>query len=356
MTASYAMVGTALALVMLFASELATGSIVALAARAGLRLARRWRARARASLFFWLRVGPGVLSLAFVLILVVPSYVRYEPLVRDEPVSRLFLVVALLSGTLLFVSTCRLFRRAQATRALSREWINRSRSLDALTSLPPLAVMPVPAYVLPHEFPIVAVVGWWRPHLFIAESVLMALSADELAAVVVHELGHVAARDNLKRALMESASGPFAWLGSGRLLERRWAEATECAADDYVAEQAAIRPASASLSLAAALLKIARLVPEGCTPVVPAGAFLIGPGSDGRGVAGRVRRLVVAADALTAQPFRVITRATAAGGFTPNQRRCAQVVLMACALGIALHPRTQGQMHRVAEHLVHGFQ
>ena len=356
MTASYAVVGAALALVMLFASELATGSIVALAARAGLRLATRWRARARASLFFWLRVGPGVLSFAFVLILVVPSYVRYEPLVRDESVSRLFLVFALLSGTLLFVSTFRLFRRAEATRALSREWINRSRAIDTLTSLPPVAVMPVPAYSLPHEFPIVAVVGWWRPHLFIAESVLMTLSPEELAAVVVHELGHVAARDNLKRALMESASGPFAWLGSGRLLERRWAEATECAADDYVAEQAAVRPASASLSLAAALLKIARLVPEGCTPISAAGAFLIGPGSDDRGVAERVRRLVVAADAQSAKPFRVITRATAAIGFTRNQRRCAQVVLLACALGIALHPRIQGRMHRVAEHLVHGFQ
>ena len=355
MTTSYAMVGAALALVMLFASELATGSIVALAARAGLRLARQWTARARASLFFWLRVGPAVLSLAFVLILVVPSYVRYEPLVRDEHVSRLFILVALLSGTLLCVSTCRLLRRAQATRALSREWISRSVALDAITSLPSRTVMPVSAYALQHEFPIVAVVGWRRPHLFIAQSVLHVLSADELDAVVMHELGHVSARDNLKRALMESASGPFAWLGSGRLLERRWAEATECAADDHVAERSAVRPASASLSLASALLKIARLVPEGCTPVVPAGAFLIGPGAEARGIAGRVRRLVLAADEPTAQPFRVIAGASAPDGFKANLRRYAQVVLLAFALGIALHPRTQGGVHRVAEQLVHGF-
>lgn len=355
MTMSYATLGTALALAMLFAVELLAGSVVAIAARVGLRLALSWPARARASLFFWLRVTPGVVSLTFVLILVVPSYVQYEPLVNDEHVSALLLVTAFLSSTLLFVSAIRLLRRARATHALRREWMRDSFPLDFRTSLPPQTPMRIPTRVLAHKFPVVAIVGWWRPHLFVAESVLMCLTADELQAVVVHEHGHVAARDNLKRMLMESASGPFAWTGAGGLLERRWAEATECAADDFVAEQAYLRPACASLSLAAALLKIARLVPKGSTPAISAGTFLIDPATNAGSIAGRVRRLIIAADARTATSLPAAINATSISRFLPTKRRCAQVVLLVCALGIALHPRTQADVHRVAEQIVHGF-
>jgi hypothetical protein len=68
-------------------------------------------------------------------------------------------------------------------------------------------------------------------------------------------------------------------------LDRAWAEASEAAADEHAARG----ERAAALDLASALIKIARLVPEGVKPTMPASAFLIGDGADG--IAQRVRRL-----------------------------------------------------------------
>ena len=75
-------------------------------------------------------------------------------------------------------------------------------------------------------------------------------------------------------------------LPSGRPLDRAWAEATERAADEHAARTSA----SVSLDLASALIKIARMVPKGAKPTMPAAAFLIDDTSID-GITGRVRRL-----------------------------------------------------------------
>jgi hypothetical protein len=72
----------------------------------------------------------------------------------------------------------------------------------------------------------------------------------------------------------------------GRSLERIWTEESEAAADEYAAQMGG---AADALSLASALIKIARLVPEGAKPTMPAGAFLIG--ESGAPLASRIQRL-----------------------------------------------------------------
>ncbi len=75
----------------------------------------------------------------------------------------------------------------------------------------------------------------------------------------------------------------LAWPGE-RALDRAWAESSEAAADEHAATGG-----KAALDLASALVKIARLVPDGIKPAMPAGALFIG--DDPGAIAPRVSRL-----------------------------------------------------------------
>jgi hypothetical protein len=126
----------------------------------------------------------------------------------------------------------------------------------------------------------VAVVGVIRPRLFVARSVLHALTPGELQAVAQHEAAHVRARDNVKRWLMACAPS-LGWRRTALALERAWEEA---------AEHEAERGAQGALDLASALVKTARLAPLGAHLRVPAAAF-----HGGGDVARRVQDLVAGA-------------------------------------------------------------
>ena len=93
-----------------------------------------------------------------------------------------------------------------------------------------------------------------RPRLFIAEQVLDALEADEIAAVIGHEFGHIAAWDNLKRLAMKLC-GDILIVPFGRSLDSDWSEVSERAADEFAVGQGS---RSTALNLASALIKIAR--------------------------------------------------------------------------------------------------
>lgn len=272
----------------------------------------------RATLLFRLRVLPALIAIGVVGLLCVPSYVAYEPGGTSERVGP---VLAILATIALGFSVAAAWRAAtcwRATRRLARKWRSAAQPLDLLGRQ--VTAWRHPAYRLDHAFPVMAVVGAFRPQLFISNAVLEALSDDELAAAVAHEHAHVVTADNLRGVLMRSASDVFGLSFLARRIDRLWAEAAEAAADESVARLGR----DAALSLAAALLKITRLIPVGHTsafsviPPAMAGAFLIAPehttltkGNSAAnntqhpygaisgiraGVAGRVRRLVELAD------------------------------------------------------------
>lgn len=209
--------------------------------------------------------------------LAILSFLLYEPRNIDETTGWVLIGLAMAGGLLLVSATWRAVRVAAATR---RAW----RVL--LDTAEPVAVadVDVPAFAVTSAFPVVAVVGFWRPRLVIARSVLAACSSDELRAILRHERHHLERRDNLRRAVLALAPDPLALLpASGRLL-RAWHEATEEAADDFARHTGE----TGGIVLAQALLKVARLTPPGgCAPLLPASALY-----RGENLERRVRRLL----------------------------------------------------------------
>ena len=280
----YESLGISLAL----AALLTINAVASLAASGLWRLLerpmRRCSARTRAEVLFAMRVGPPAVAVISVASLLIPSYLAYEPYSTNEFVSRKLGALAILSAIGVALALSRGFRSWLATRSLLRKWLSAATPIQ-------LSEISIPTFRIPHSFPIIAVVGTFRPRLFIAEHVLRSLSQEELAAAIAHECGHLAARDNLKRMLIRACRDMLAIVPCGRSIDRAWAEAAESAADEHAAR----RNSDTALNLASALIEIARMVPAGRRPTLPAGAFILG--DETSGVKGRVKRLIALAGA-----------------------------------------------------------
>lgn len=276
----YELLGTCVALAALLILNSLLTAAAALVWRLVARRARRWAPEASAQALFLLRVFPAAFSLAVVLTLLVPAYVVHEPRDSEESVGLKLLLLSLLSAAGVALAAARVVATWRATSRLVRDWVANSEPIS-------VEGCPLPAYRLRHRFPVVAVVGVLRPRLFVAEQLFEQLTKEELAAAVAHELGHVHTHDNFKRAVLRACRDALLFNPCGRALDRRWAEASEGAADEHAAR----RGGSAALDLASALVKIARLAPAGARPAMPAGAFLVGD-ADGGSIDTRVRRLL----------------------------------------------------------------
>jgi Zn-dependent protease with chaperone function len=331
----YQLLGLCLAL----AALLTANALAALASAALWRAwldarTQAWTAAARAQLLFALRVAPCALAIVFVCALVVPAYLRFEPEATGEAVSLKLAALAALSIAGLALAVWRGLAAWLATRRLVTDWL---RHAEACT-LPGIGL---PAYRVAHRFPVVAVVGALRPRLFIARQLFDTLSERELRAALAHECGHLAARDNLKRAILRACRDALTIVPAGRTLDRAWAASAEAAADEYAARTG---DEVAALDLASALVKIARLVPRGARPTMPAGAFLVGE-LDGGHLAYRVRRLTQLAscehDTLHTPP------ATHAAWLWAG----ASALLVAAAL-VAMDARALAAMHTALEYVV----
>jgi Zn-dependent protease with chaperone function len=280
----YESLGISLAL-----AALLTINAVASLAAAGLwrlieRPMRRCSARTRAEVLFAMRVGPPAVAVISVAALLIPSYLAYEPYSTNEFVSKKLGALAVLSAIGVALALARGFRSWLATRSLLRKWLNAATPIQ-------LPEIRVPTFRISHPFPIIAVVGTIKPRLFVAEHVLQALSEEEMVAAVAHECGHLAARDNLKRSLLRACRDALMIVPCGRSIDRAWSENAEAAADEHAAD----RGSAVALNLASALIEIARMVPPGARPSMPAGAFILG--DETRGVMGRVNRLLALAGA-----------------------------------------------------------
>lgn len=250
----------------------------------GRRAHDRLSAATCAGIIFLLRTFPIVLGVVCVSLLLIPAYIEHEPRDSHEPVSLKLALIACASGIGLALAMWRGFAAWRATSRLNSDWLRHAEPID-------LPQVNLPSYRIRHQFPVIAIVGVVRPRLFIADQIFGSLKREELMAAIEHEVGHVAANDNFRRGLMRACRDVLVMIPSGRFLDRAWIEASEAAADEY----AAGRGRRVALDLASALVKIARLIPSGVKPAMPAGAFLIGP-EEVSGVKARVRRLMQLAD------------------------------------------------------------
>jgi hypothetical protein len=222
------------------------GTILALAAAgtavvvATLAVAAIWRRteprlssvtpRSRAHLLAALRLLPAVAGVIFGAVTLI-AFVRLEPADAQEVLG--FTLPAAAFATL----TAFVWRFTTAYRA----WARTARAVAAWKAQ---------HLFVDCDFPIVAVVGIWRPRLYVARRVVEACDREELDAMIAHEHAHVGARDNLTRFCFLCA--PFAQPAVARALEMAWTRASEEAADD-----AARRDERTSLALASALTKVA---------------------------------------------------------------------------------------------------
>ena len=215
------------------------------------RATDNWTAASRARLLFSLRVLPALLAFLTVALLLVPSYLAYEPRHNGETVSFKLGLLALLSATGIAVSIYRGVATNRATRNLTSDWLKQGKPIQ-------IPGIDIQSYQIQHAFPLIGIVGFLRPRLFIASQVLELLTPEEIAAAIAHENGHLMARDNLKRGLLRACRDTLLIIPCGRLLDRSWSEASEEAADENAARQGN----GVALDLASALDDIVDYIEE----------------------------------------------------------------------------------------------
>jgi Zn-dependent protease with chaperone function len=287
----------------------------------------------RAEILFTLRLGAPVITIIAIAAVLVPSFLTHEPYGTNERVGLAFGLLTLISATGVGLALSRAQRSWFATRALLHKWLKSATPIQ-------LAGVETPTYRIPHEFPVIAVVGSLKPRLFISERVLELLTPDELGAAIGHEAGHLAAHDNLKRSLLRACRDLLMLMPCGRSLDRDWATAAEEAADEHAALQSALT----AVNLASALVKIAKIVPVRGLAPVPAGVFFVGI-EEGRGVKGRVRRLL----ALASENNRVRWVSPFAAKTVPAAVFC---FLLAAGIAFANSAHVLSHTHALYEHVV----
>lgn len=223
-----------------------------------------------------LRATPSALGVVLSAGVVLPVYLAFEPVRDYEPVGPLLIALAAISVMIIGAAAYAAARSALMTRRVKRQWLRTATALDID---PPAGV---PAFIIDAPSPMVALVGVFSPRLVAARAVIEACSAEELAAIVAHEKGHLHARDNLKRWLLTSAPDVLRWTPVHAAIVAAWRDAAEYAADDA----ATGGEDEARVDLAALLVKIARLTPSFASPEA------VSPFADEEGLPRRVHRLL----------------------------------------------------------------
>lgn len=209
------------------------------------------------------------------------AYYRFEPRGIDESTGVVLITLAAAGAAFALHSLVRLFRMWLRTRRAVRDW------LDGATPVT-LAGISAPALAIDSPFPVVAVVGLFRPRLLIARSVLDACSPDELQAILAHEQGHIERGDNLRRLALGAAPDLLSWLPVSQHIQSAWLEAAEDAADDAVGRLGE----DGRALLAQALIRVARLAVGSRRVTLPSSTLFRGETDN---LDRRVRRLLAPA-------------------------------------------------------------
>jgi len=282
----------------------------------GATFVRNASPRSYANLLFTLRVFPLVASAFIVLAFAVPSFLWLEPRSVDEDLGVVPVVLGI-GCLLLFADGGFRVMTAQArTSRVISNWLRGANTVDVGAS--------APTFQSNTNIPPLTLAGVCKPKLLVSEFTMAVLDQDELHIAVKHEVAHMRSLDNLKKLLFRFSLFP----GMAKL-EHAWQEAAEIAADD-----AAVSSFREALDLAAALIKLSRLVPMQTAPVITMGLVQC-TGS----VSARVARLL-------AWEEPRVTRARTSWWYA------APALAGAILSAAATYSTALAQMHRVTEWLV----
>jgi Zn-dependent protease with chaperone function len=252
--------------------------------------------RTLANLFFALRVLPLVASIVVTFAFVVPSFQLLEPrsLVVDEGIGVLPLALGICALLLIACGCWRVITAQTRTSRVVAYWLEGAHRLPtaATTESHALTMTATMAETVTFrsrpEAPPLTLVGLRKPRVLISESTVALLTHDELQVALKHELAHIHSRDNLKKLVFRFC--PFPGMAQ---LESAWSQTAE-----LVADEAAVASLDDAVDLAAALVKLSRLVPVEAAPVCTVG-FVTGS------IRARVTRLLAWNEANKARQMRM---------------------------------------------------
>lgn len=309
-----------------FVVHAAMGLLVSLFAPAAVRCASRMAPARGARLLLVLRLLPGGIALLVVAGLCTPSYLYLEPRGGPEELGYACLAAAVLCVAAWSWSG----GRALSAVMRSRRHLRVCREQGCEIRLPGEGK---PAWAIDARSPRVMLAGIVRPRIVISRDVVETLTDEQLRAVVRHEQAHGVSHDNLKRLVLLLAPGILPFASGFRELERAWAKLAEWAADDLASAGEARR----SLSLAAALVRVARLGTPGLAPPL-ATSFM----ADNADLSERVDRLL-----------RLAHGAVGGRKGEPILTAAAGVLLAGALVATISYPATLQSAHACLEYLIH---
>lgn len=226
-----------------------------------------------AALLFALRVLPLTAAIAITFAFVVPSFQLLEPrsMNIDEGIGAMPLTLGICALLLIICGCFRVFTAQTKTSRVVARWLEGAHPLnvdaEVLNNVQNKIrnevqnEAPTVAFQSRREAPPLMLVGVSKPRVLVSESTVALLTHDELHIALKHELAHMQTRDNLKKLVF--CFCPFPGMAK---LESAWSQAAELAADD-----AAVSKLDDAVDLAAALVKLSRLVPVEVAPICTVG-------------------------------------------------------------------------------------
>lgn len=211
------------------------------------------------------RLLPSAIAAAVTALILLPGYVAHERSGAEHGSLTLWLLAAG-GAALIAASIAGIISSAWKTARLRREWLATAVPAD-------VAGAGISAYALDLPYPLVAVLGVFRPRLFISRQVLRHCPPPELTAIIEHERAHVRRRDNLLRLAMDAAPDLLRLTGVPARVAAAWHRAVEHRADEA---------ASSRLDLASALVRVSRMASGSPAFVLPASALYRGGAIDER--------------------------------------------------------------------------
>jgi len=206
-----------------------------------------------ADLLFVLRVLPLFLSIIVTAAFVVPSFQILEPHAADEGMGKYTFVLGIAALLLIIYGSYRVVTAQVRTSRIVARWLDGASPLETGGQAATLRSR--------HQTPPLTLIGMTEPRVLVSDAAFQVLADEELRVALRHELAHIRSWDNLKKLIFRFA--PFPGLAT---LESAWSQAAELAADD-----AAVSDANDALDLAAALVKLSRLVPVEAAPACTVG-------------------------------------------------------------------------------------
>ncbi|MGC2742375.1 MAG: M48 family metalloprotease [Candidatus Angelobacter sp.] len=232
-----------------------------------------------ANLLFTIRILPMLMASLATFGFVLPALLKFEPRSTSELVRWPLLGLAILGGSLLIMILVRAAITLHSTRLVAVNWRRYSKRLL-------LEDIDVPVYCLDGAAPgsVLAVLGFFRPKIFVSRQVLDTLTRAELIAAVEHERAHVTSFDNLKQLAVKLTRLPN-WLNLSGVPDSAWTNASEISADET-----ALASGISVLDLASALIKAAGLSTHPVVSKAVAASHLV-PIESGSCLRARVDRL-----------------------------------------------------------------